>query len=376
MRAENVDLVKIQNPSDWNKIILALPNAHILQTWQWGQVKAAYGWQPLPYIWKDNDNNITAAALVLCRSTGLGKGAIRLNVLYIPKGPLLKWEDKSITEQVVSDLEKLAKERKAILIKIDPDVPIGWGIPGNESSWDDLQGIRLKELLIDNGWRFSQDQIQFRNTVLIDLTQTEEQLLSAMKQKTRYNIRLAGKKGVTVRIGSPEDIPMLNDMYAYTAVRDGFIIRSADYYDTLWRTFIKDGLAEPLIAEFSGKPIAAVFIFHFAGISRYLYGMSYDEHREAMPNHLLQWQAMIRSKELECHTYDMWGAPDEFNEQDSLWGVYRFKEGFGGKVLRTLGAWDFPNRPLSYQLYTRVLPEVLHLMRRKGMKETKRRVMS
>lgn len=371
-----MELLSTQTATNWNKIILSLPGAHILQTWQWGQVKNAYGWQSYPYIWKDTENNIIAAALVLSRSSGLGRGATKMNVLYVPKGPLLDWNNQDLVEQVLSDLQSIAKDYKAIFIKIDPDVPVGWGVPGSEDSWDDLQGIGIKEKLNAHGWQFSQDQIQFRNTVLVDLTQTDEQLLAVMKQKTRYNIRLSGKRGVNVRIGSVDDIPMLIDMYAHTAVRDGFITRSPDYYELLWEIFIKDGLAEPLIAELSGKPIAAVFIFHFAGISRYLYGMSYDEHRDAMPNHLLQWEAMIRSRNLGCHTYDMWGAPDEFNESDSLWGVYRFKEGFSGKVLRTLGAWDYPNHPVVYRLYTRVLPKILNLMRKKGMRDTERSVKS
>jgi len=370
-----MQLLTVKSASEWDQIIAALPGAHILQTWQWGEVKAAYGWEPHPYVWRDDNSKVKAAALVLSRSAGMGGLSTRLSVLYVPKGPLLDWEDKPLVGQVLDDLQKLAKERSAIFIKIDPDVPVGWGVPGAEDAWDDLRGIGIRDELSARGWRFSQEQIQFRNTVLLDLTRGEESLLNAMKQKTRYNIRLAGRKGISVRIGSLDDIPVLNEMYARTAVRDGFVIRAPDYYQLLWHTFMKDGLAEPLIAELDGKPIAAVFIFHFAGVSRYLYGMSVEEHRDCMPNHLLQWEAMRRSKALGCHTYDMWGAPDEFNESDSLWGVYRFKEGFSGKVLRTLGAWDYPNKPLPYRLYTQVLPRILDLMRRRGQSETRRRVM-
>ena len=225
-------------------------------------------------------------------------------------------------------------------------------------------------------WVLSQDQIQFRNTVLIDLTQDEATLLANMKQKTRYNIRLGPKRGLTVRTGTLEDLDLLFEMYAQTSIRDGFVIRSSEYYHTVWGSFMKDGLAEPLIAEMDGEAVAAVFIFYFDGVSRYLYGMSRETHRDKMPNHMLQWEAIKRSKALGCHTYDMWGAPDEFNENDSLWGVYRFKEGFGGKVLRTLGAWDYPARPFLYKMYTRILPRILDLMRKKGKAETQKGMMS
>lgn len=368
--------IQIQNSETWNEIVNALPTAHILQTWQWGQVKSQYGWESLPYIWRAPTGEIQASALILRRTLTLGDFAARLRVLYIPKGPLLDWHNQALVVRVLDDLQKFSHQQSAIFIKIDPDVPLGCGVPGAEDAIPDENGLSNRDTLLSRGWRFSDEQIQFRNTILIDLTQDEEQLLAGMKQKTRYNVRLATKKGVTVRIGGLSDLSMLYEMYAKTAVRDGFVIRAPDYYYFLWETFIKDGLAEPLIAEFEGQPIAAVFIFLFAGVSRFLYGMSFEEYREKMPNHLLQWEAMHRSRELGCHTYDMWGAPDVFDESDSLWGVYRFKEGFNGKVLRTLGAWDFPTRPFFYRLYTSILPRILEIMRRRSKSETKKRIVT
>ncbi len=163
-------------------------------------------------------------------------------------------------------------------------------------------------------------------------------------------------------------------MYAHTAVRDDFLIRNQTYYQVTWRTFIEANLAEPLIAEVAGQPVGAVIIFRFAKHAWYFYGMSLDEHREKMFNYRLQWEAMRRAKAAGCSVYDMWGAPDQFNENDPMWGVYRFKDGFGGQVLRTLGAWDYPVRPLIYRLYSRVLPKILGWMRQRGKSETKRRL--
>jgi lipid II:glycine glycyltransferase (peptidoglycan interpeptide bridge formation enzyme) len=102
--------------------------------------------------------------------------------------------------------------------------------------------------------------------------------------------------------------------------------------------------------------------------------MSRSAHRERMPTYLLQWEAMRRAKAAGARLYDLWGAPEAFNERDSMWGVFRFKEGLGGQVVRTLGAWDFPARPLLYTLYTRLLPRVLNIMRRRGQARTRQEV--
>ena len=360
------------NASDWNSLITSIPgaSAHIFQTWQWGEFKQKYGWQASPHVWKNKDGTIQAAALILQRSVSLL--GFKFQVLYVPKGPTLDWQDAPLVERVLHDLEKYAQNRSAIFIKVDPDVALGTGIPASEDSIEFPGGQSIVAKLENRGWHFSQDQIQFRNTVMVDLALDDATLLAAMKQKTRYNIRLAEKKGVTVRSGGLADLDMLTGMYAETSVRDGFVIRSADYYLTLWRSFIEAGMAEPLIAEVDGQPIAAIFVFHFHGIARYIHGMSREQHRDLMPNYLLQWEAIKRSRQLGCHTYDMWGAPDVFDESDPLWGVYRFKEGFNGTVLRTLGAWDFSSKPTLYKLYTTILPRILNIMRKRGKNQTER----
>ena len=129
--------------------------------------------------------------------------------------------------------------------------------------------------------------------------------------------------------------------------------------------------SEPLIAEVDAQPVGAVSMFYFAGQAIYLFGMSRDEHREKMPNYLLQWEAMRRAKSLGCTVYNLWGAPDEFNENDGLWRVFRFKEGLGGYVSRTLGAWDYTPNPLMYKLYTQTLPKIMDAMRSRGKARTR-----
>lgn len=354
---------------EWNATIAQLPGAHLLQTWEWAQFKADYGWHPLPKFWRDEHGTVRAAAMVLRRDAPGG-----LSVLYVPRGPLVDWHDPIWSLRVIEDLQALARQQRAILIKIDPEIRLGYGVPGTESETLDPAGNQVLALMKARGWRFSGEQVQFRNTVWLDLAGGEADWLARMKQKTRYNIRLAEKKGVRIRTGSSEDFPGLYRMYAETSVRDGFVIRDEGYYLALWRKFMERGMVEPLIAEVEGEPVAGIFLFHFAGRAWYLYGMSREAHREKMPNYLLQWEAMRRAKALGCWQYDLWGAPDEFQESDSMWGVFRFKEGLGGQVVRTAGAWDFPSRPLLYTLYTRVLPRILDILRRRGRERTRQEV--
>jgi peptidoglycan pentaglycine glycine transferase (the first glycine) len=379
---------------DWNSLIAGLPNPHFLQTREWGQVKSKYGWRPLYAVWDGDDSfslfsekdggslnvdNCRAAALLLKRQV-LNKGfAKRLAILYTPKGPLLDWSDQPLRNRVLKDLQSFARRQGAIFLKMDPDVVLGTGVPGGEE--EDQAGQAILTELEQRGWRYSPDQIQFRNTVLIDLAASEDEILARMKQKTRYNVRLAEKKGVVLRVGTQRDFSMLYRMYAETSVRDGFVIRDEGYYRTVWETFMQPGgellqrgslpACEPLIAEVDGEAVAAIFVFYFASRAYYVYGMSRNAHREKMPTYLLQWEAMKHARARGCSTYDLWGAPEIFDESDSMWGVYRFKEGLGGQVVRTLGAWDFAPSIFWYKTYSEVIPRVIDVMRSRGKTKTK-----
>ena len=399
--------------NSWNSLISKLPNPHFLQTYEWGQVKAKYGWEPIYLIW-DNEGKMkeerdtnrlssfvfhpSAAALILKRQILRNAFAARLSILYSPKGPLLDWSNEALRNRVLTDLRTFAKKQGAIFLKMDPDIVLGTGVPEGADDVIDENGQAMVSELKRRGWRNSSDQIQFKNTILIDLNPSEEELLTHMKQKTRYNIRLAEKKGVSVRVGKLEDLPMLYKMYAETSVRDGFVIRNEEYYKTVWETFMTNAksqvsslqsfnsaildsqspitnyqlpFSEPLIAEVDNEPATAIFVFYFTGRAYYVYGMSRDVHREKMPSYLLQWEAIKRVKAKGCSIYDLWGAPDVFDESDSMWGVYRFKEGLGGKVVRTLGAWDFAPNPFWYKMYSEIIPRALDVMRSRGKARTK-----
>lgn len=369
----------------WNEIISKLPNPHFLQTYEWGQVKAKYGWEPIYLIWTEDgkwkvesDVNllstfhspIVAACLVLKRTILNNSFAARVSILYAPKGPLLDWSNESLRNRVFDDLQSFAKKQGAIFLKIDPDIVLGRGVDLNNS--DQVIPSEMKR----RGWVESKEQIQFKNTVIVDLSESEEIILARMKQKTRYNIRLAEKKGVSIREGKLEDLENLYRMYAETSVRDGFVIRDENYYMTVWKIFMQSAVSNqpsviPLIAEVGNEPVAAIFLFMFARRAYYVYGMSRNAHREKMPTYLLQWEAMKVAKSNGCLTYDLWGAPDVFDESDSMWSVYRFKEGLGGEVIRTLGAYDFAVNKILYKLYTDIMPRVLGVMRSRGKEKTK-----
>lgn len=358
------------DPADWDQRIAALPGAHVLQTAAWAQVKARTGWKPFYSEWTGSGGDTCAAGLVLEREAPLPGLALKLRVLYVPRGPLFDPANADLRRQVLADLGALARERGALFIKIDPDTPLGYGERAGDE--DDPPGAALAADLQSLGWRLSAEQVQFRNTVWLDLTPSEDELLGRMKPKTRYNIRLAIRKGVQVRPADASEFPMLCRMYAETARRDDFVIRDEGYYLAAWTTMLAAGPALPLLAEAEGRALAGIIVYHFAGRAWYMHGMSADHRREWMPNYLLQWQAMLRLKALGITAYDLWGAPDVFDESDPLWGVYRFKQGLGGQVVRGLGAWDLPIRPRLYQLYTQTLPAVLEVMRRRGKARTRR----
>jgi peptidoglycan pentaglycine glycine transferase (the first glycine) len=362
----------VKDATIWNDLVSSMPDPHILQSWEWGKVKNQFGWQPTHHYWQ---TPAQATALALERKIYLAGLSSPLQVLYVPKGPLLEWDNTAMRNQVLDDLQSLAQDRRAIFIKIDPDVVVAEETFITGDTQMNNLGKTITADLLRRGWRYSQDQIQFQNTVMLDLSASEDELLKRMKPKTRYNIRLAERKRVHIRTGNAEDYPLLYRMYAETSIRDGFAIREEGYYQAVWKTFSEQGMAEALIAEVDNQPVAALILFYFAGKAWYLYGMSSTLHREKMPSYLLQWEAMHRAKEKGCRSYDLWGAPDVFDETDPLWGVYRFKAGLGGQVVRTIGAWDLPVRPLLYQLYTRTLPRILNMMRRRGIKRTKEGVL-
>jgi len=239
----------------WNEAVTQLPYGHILQSFEWGEFKGKYGWTPTRLLFEE-DSQVRAAASVLCRQLP----HFPLRVMYVPKGPLLDYGDGQLLGYVLASLEELARAQRAIFIKMDPDVR--------------LEKDQVIGTLRARGWRSSSEQIQFRNTILIDLRHSEDELLASMKAKTRYNIRLAARRGVKVRVGGPDDLPLFHEMYAETGRRDDFIIRPFAYYQDAWGAFIEAGLACLFLAEYAGEPLAGLIAFRFGQRAWYMYGAS------------------------------------------------------------------------------------------------------
>ena len=344
----------------WNHTLRDLPYAHVLQSWEWGQFKhATTGWEPLRLAF-EQQGEIVALASIGVRRVG------PLRVMYVTKGPALAYEDADMSAAVLESLQTIARQQRALWLKIDPDVIAATGVPSEEDDQPNATGQQMIAALQARGWRFSDDQVQFRNTITLDLTQSEDELLAQMSQNTRRKVRTGPKKGVTVRPGTLDDLPLLYELYKTTGGRDEFLIRPFDYYRQAWQTMMEAGFAQPLIAEAEGRAIAQVILFRFGRKCWYFYGASSNEERQRMPNYLLQWEAIRWAKAQGCTTYDMWGAPDTFDESDSMWGVYEFKRGFRGTVTRHIGAWDYAPYPPLYRAYTQLWPRLLTLLKRRS----------
>ncbi len=297
---------------------------HLLQTAAWGDLKAAFGWSVEP---------IRDELLILFRSFPLG-----LTLAYIPKGP-----DIERLEELLPAIDALCRRKNAFALKIEPDA---------------LEEPDLAATLSGSGFVPSRHEIQPRRTLIVDLRDSEDAILARMHQKTRYNIRLAGRKGVTVRPW--EDVEAFGHMMLETATRDSFGAHVPAYYRKAYELFHPEGDCELLVAEHEGVPLASLMVFAHGSRAWYLYGASTTVERNRMPTYLLQWEAMRWARNQGCASYDLWGVPDADPEtleaqftkrRDGLWGVYRFKRGFGGRLERTIGAWDRPYRRPIYTLY-------------------------
>ncbi|MGE5072059.1 MAG: lipid II:glycine glycyltransferase FemX [Anaerolineae bacterium] len=317
---------------DWKQFIDRHPDAHLLQSAEWGELKAAFGWD---------------AVRLVCDGTGVQalfrKLPLGFTIAYIPKPAF----DLGLQagRPVWQEMLQLCRRKRAVFLKIEPD------------RWEAADAAGLPA---DSGARLSRFNIQPPRTIVVDLRGSEDDLLGRMKQKCRYNIRLAEKKGVSVHAW--DDLPGFYTLMRATGGRDGFAVHSLEYYKRAYELFHRGEQCELLVAEYGGVPLAALMVFRRGKRAWYLYGASNDLERNRMPAYLLQWEAMRWARAHGCEEYDLWGVPDEDlstleagfeHREDGLWGVYRFKRGFGGELRRAAQAQDVVFNPLLYQLYIR-----------------------
>jgi lipid II:glycine glycyltransferase (peptidoglycan interpeptide bridge formation enzyme) len=200
----------------------------------------------------------------------------------------------------------------------------------------------------------SSADIQPPVTVIIDLLQETETILASMKSKTRYNIRLSARKGVTVRRYGVEMLDTWYSLYLETGKRDKIALHSYDYYRKVFEYGSKEGSGAEIrlyMAESEGKQIAGIVTCFYRGTATYLYGASSNEEREKMPAYALQWKAICDAKEYGCTEYDMFGIPPSDDPSHPMHGLYRFKTGFGGAITVKAGCFDFPLKKGSYLFF-------------------------
>lgn len=327
----------------WDDFVASAPNGHLLQSWGWGEFKRAYGWQPVRLALVQ-DGEILAAAQVLLRSFA------GFSLPYIPRGPVAPPDRPDLYSALLQAVHRLARDRHSIFLKVEPNEPHSAG---------------LADFLSSEGFYRSKHTVQARATLHVDLSGGEEAALATMKSKTRYNVRLAERRGVSVRpAASEEDLVRFHALMLETGERDEFPVRSLGYYRDVLQVFRDRGQAELLLAEFKGQVVAGVMVFAYGSEGLYMYGASSNEHRREMPNYLLQWRAMQWCISKGCTRYDLWGIPEEAatgtdqreemeqkNVRTGLWGVYRFKQGFGGQATSYIGAYDYPYIRSLYLLW-------------------------
>jgi lipid II:glycine glycyltransferase (peptidoglycan interpeptide bridge formation enzyme) len=333
----------VVNPTDksWDAFVTGHPEGHILQLTSWGKLKGQFGWSAERVALTAPSGGIIAGAQLLYRRLPFGLGKLA----YVPRGPVLDWQDGATTLSLIDALDQTARSRGALALTIEPELT---STPENSA--------RVTEA----GFAPGTVTIQPRRTLLVDITGDDDQVLTAMKSKTRYNIRLAARKGVIVRQGTADDVRLFNELMTVTGERNDFGVRSPDYYRAAFDLFEQTGCVGLFLAEYEGKPLAGLMAYALRKTAWYFFGASSDAHRNLMAPYALQWAAVGWAKAKGCRIYDLWGVPDEdeptlesgFSERkDGLWGVYRFKRGFGGRLTRMIGPWDRIYSPLRYRLY-------------------------
>ena len=328
-------------PQQWDTFVTHHPRAHVLQTAAWGTHKRDFGWQLSRVALTALDSGeIVAGAQVLYRMSPIGSMA------YIPMGPLVTAENQWAT--LWGAVRKRAAQHRAIFLKIEP------GIYRDSSAPDFAKW----------GFRPAPQTIQPPRTILIDVRGDDDTIMARMNQGTRRKIRKSLKSDIHYYEGAQDDVAKFNAMMQTTGSRNAFGVHSANYYTKAFEMFNPSDTVRLFMAEHEGDVLAGIMVFAVGKTAWYLYGASSNIKRNLMATYGVQWQAIQWAKSRGCHYYDLWGIPDEDEaaleaefqaRSDGLWGVYGFKRGWGGEVVRSAGAWDRVYNPLLYNMYRAAL---------------------
>ena len=348
----------------------ALPPSSFLQTPFWADFKAAHGWKPLHFLVSGSNGAPSGSAIFL---TVLVRRFSRIaSIAYVPLGPDIVCENVDDEGRYLSDLANLLKPylpADTLCIRFDPP----WGtvtpnIVSSETEKNSEHDGAIRAVfppIPGKPVRPAPANIQPPDTVQLDLTMNSDALLAGMKPKWRYNIRLGEKKGVTVRFlegteGAGEGVDRFYELYLETAKRDGIAIHSKEYYADLVRRgsgqqlrthFDKPVSVRVYLAEHEGDTLASIITLFCGEEAVYLYGASSNKKRNLMPAYSLQWHAINDATLAGCKRYDFYGIPPEDDPSHPMYGLYRFKTGFGGSIIHRVGSLDIPIEPIRYGLY-------------------------
>ena len=309
------------------------PKGHFLQSPEWAKLKSE--WKNEVVLSEDKDGNIKGAMSILIRKVPY----INSSIMYSPRGPVCDIHDKETFQELVDGAKELAKKYNAFIFRVDPD------IPDNDEEFKKIAqevGFKLKEDVKDFN-EVIQPRYVFRLNVK---DKTEEELLKSFHEKTRYNIRLAGRKGVTIRDGNREDLKDFYKIMQETGNRDNFLIRPLEYFEKMYDCMGKDYL-RVIMADYNGKPISGAIAIYYGNKVWYLYGASSNENRNVMPNYLVQWEMIKWALEKKCDIYDFRGVSGHVDEHHPQYGIYKFKKGFNGDFVEFVGELYMVFKPLT-----------------------------
>ncbi|MFY9175283.1 MAG: peptidoglycan bridge formation glycyltransferase FemA/FemB family protein [Peptococcia bacterium] len=317
----------------YTKFIQKNSKGHFMQSYGWAKLKSNWAHE---VIWVEDENGeIKGSMSLLMRKLPV----LNYTMMYSPRGPVCDPHDYQTLKELLEKAKQVAKKYKSYVLKVDPDIEV------DDSKFEEI----VKKL----GFNISRgignyDGIQPRFVFRLDLrNKTEEDLMKDFHHKTRYNIRLAHRRGVTCKIGSRDDIAIFHKLIEETAIRDGFIARNQDYYEQVY-DYLGSEHVRLFLAYHEGQAIAGTIAILWGNKCWYLYGASSNEKRNHMPNYLLQWEMIKWALESGCDIYDFRGVPGNLDEDNPMVGLYKFKVGFKGKYTEFIGMLDYVFNPFIY----------------------------
>ena len=326
------ELVTEKTLAEYETFVQGHPKGHFAQSSLWAKQKPAWTWKAI--ISRDSEGKIRGSVAFLIRKMPL----IGRKMMYACRGPVCDLDDRTTFAELMYAAKKLAAQEKAYVIKIDPDVP------SNQTDFVKMleeNGFRTR----DTGKNF--EAIQPRYVFRLYLNgRSEEEILASFHQKWRYNIRLATKKGVEVRICGKEMVADFARIMVETGLRDNFATRPPEYFSAMLDNFGEK--CRLYMAFYEDKPIAGTLAIHYGDKVWYLYGASSNEYRNLMPNYLLQWRMIQWAIETGCRVYDFRGVSGDISEDNPHYGLYRFKQGFHGEFTEFVGEYDYVQNQLMY----------------------------